>query len=50
MPSPFLKKKLAPSEYPSDFATIREIVDFLVPAVPSIQKIHLPIDYSPILL
>jgi hypothetical protein len=37
-----LKKKLAPSEYPSNFATIREIVDFPVPAIQFNQKIHLP--------
>lgn len=35
-PSPLLKKKLAPSDlaWLKDFATVREIVDFPVPAIP----------------
>jgi hypothetical protein len=43
-PSPLLKKKLAPSDLVSlkDFAIVREMVDFPVPAIPFNQNMHLP--------
>lgn len=42
-PSPLLKKKLTPSDWDrlNDFAIVREIVEFSIPAIPFNQNMHL---------